>query len=380
VHALRCKAIASARLKNDKVDAAILAQLLRAAAIAEAACNFGGRAPGSAPPGDAQEQAIKEALATVQAKHSTWTRSDVMKYLGRAMGPQFAAMAPGERQDLLFRLTGQALGGDGVRCLEAPEWPPVRQQLRRDLDGRSVYTRPGTARYATAGQLEMEGELIQQAQTQGAPRLPREVAARLLGADAGKVAVRAARTAAWPRDPRSQVSPWPFFPARVRGPDWRAEGHSPAQDTRWPAVGNRVMSRPVSAMMARARPGLMPGISASRATAFSAGSSGPVPAPGPVVPSASMPQAAGIAAASSAARAPSWAILPSREEIWSSSRWGELAVVVVGHAVQGLDEVIALGLHAAAGQGGQLPRVALAGDHRLDHVLRRDGGQLAGHR
>jgi hypothetical protein len=184
VHALRCKAIASARLKNDKVDAAILAQLLRAAAIAEAACNFGGRAPGSAPPGDAQEQAIKEALATVQAKHSTWTRSDVMKYLGRAMGPQFAAMAPGERQDLLFRLTGQALGGDGVRCLEAPEWPPVRQQLRRDLDGRSVYTRPGTARYATAGQLEMEGELIQQAQTQGAPRLPREVAARLLGADA----------------------------------------------------------------------------------------------------------------------------------------------------------------------------------------------------
>src|SRR5438034_6559591 len=30
VHSLRCKAIASARLKNDKVDAAILAQLLRA--------------------------------------------------------------------------------------------------------------------------------------------------------------------------------------------------------------------------------------------------------------------------------------------------------------------------------------------------------------
>jgi transposase len=29
VHPLRCKAIASARLKNDKVDAAILAQLLR---------------------------------------------------------------------------------------------------------------------------------------------------------------------------------------------------------------------------------------------------------------------------------------------------------------------------------------------------------------
>lgn len=35
------------------------------------------------------------------------------------------------------------------------------------------------------------------------------------------------------------------------------------------------MSRPTSAMMTRARSGLMPGISASRATAFSAGASGP---------------------------------------------------------------------------------------------------------
>jgi len=55
-----------------------------------------------------------------------------------------------------------------------------------------------------------------------------------------KVAVRAAPLAAWVRAPRSQVSPWPFLPARVRGPDWRAEGHNPAQDTKWAAVGNRV--------------------------------------------------------------------------------------------------------------------------------------------
>ena len=38
VHPLRCKAIASARLKNDKVDAAILAQLLRAEEIGRASC------------------------------------------------------------------------------------------------------------------------------------------------------------------------------------------------------------------------------------------------------------------------------------------------------------------------------------------------------
>ena len=36
VHPLRCKAIASARLNNDKVDAAILAQLLRADLLPEA--------------------------------------------------------------------------------------------------------------------------------------------------------------------------------------------------------------------------------------------------------------------------------------------------------------------------------------------------------
>ena len=36
VHSSRCKAIASARLKNDKVDAAILAQLLRADLLPEA--------------------------------------------------------------------------------------------------------------------------------------------------------------------------------------------------------------------------------------------------------------------------------------------------------------------------------------------------------
>ena len=42
VHPLRCKAIASARLKNDKVDAATLAQLLRADLLPEARGRPGG--------------------------------------------------------------------------------------------------------------------------------------------------------------------------------------------------------------------------------------------------------------------------------------------------------------------------------------------------
>jgi hypothetical protein len=53
---------------------------------------------------------------------------------------------------------------------------------------------------------------------------------------------------------------------------------------------------------------------------------------------------------------------------------GELAVVVAEHAIQRLDEVVVLGLHLAAGQGGQHLRVAFPGDQRPYHVLRRQGG------
>jgi hypothetical protein len=68
------------------------------------------------------------------------------------------------------------------------------------------------------------------------------------------------------------------------------------------------MSRPISAMMACAEMMPQPVISSSRATAGSTAASGPFPAPGPVAPSASTPQAAGIWAISSLARADSWSI------------------------------------------------------------------------
>jgi hypothetical protein len=74
-------------------------------------------------------------------------------------------------------------------------------------------------------------------------------------------------------------------------------------------------------MIERATSSLMPGICASRVTAFSTGACGLVPAPGPVVPSVSTPRAAGIAAARPAARAASWAIRASRKAMWSSRTW-----------------------------------------------------------
>ena len=113
------------------------------------------------------------------------TKSDLMKVLGWSMGPEFAHLDPDARQDLLLAVTERALSpGLGVRCLEAPEWPPVPQSLRREMDGRSVYTAPGTERYATRGQLSMEEALCQRAQRHGAPFIERQVLATRLGADA----------------------------------------------------------------------------------------------------------------------------------------------------------------------------------------------------
>jgi len=106
----------------EKWDATIGGRL---AELADAA--LGRWQPDAPAPGqEAQEQAIRVALARVQREHSTWTRSDLMKVLGWSMGPEFAGVDPDARQELLFALTERALSPDfGVKCLEAPEWPPV---------------------------------------------------------------------------------------------------------------------------------------------------------------------------------------------------------------------------------------------------------------
>src|ERR1700677_1001499 len=101
------------------------------------------------------------------------------------MPAQTRRMNPQAARELLFGLAEEALSGraGAVVCLDAPEWPPLPRSLRRELDGRSIYMRPGTARYATGAQLSAEEQLTAHAQAQGAPRLPGELAARRLGAD-----------------------------------------------------------------------------------------------------------------------------------------------------------------------------------------------------
>jgi len=79
------------------------------------------------------------------------------------------------------------------------------------------------------------------------------------------------------------------------------------------------MSRPISAMMAWAPSRPMPVISSRRSMAGSTAASAPRPALGPVVPSASAPWAAGMAAISSSMRVVSRSICLVSWSIWSSS-------------------------------------------------------------
>jgi hypothetical protein len=148
--------------------------------------HHGGRAPTGPPTRAAQARALAKALVLVSDQHPAWTRHDLLKQLALVMPPETRHMSPEEARELLLGLAEEALSGrtGEVVCLEAPEWPPLPASLRRQLDGRSLYTRPGVARYATAAQLTLEGKLVAHAQTQDAPRLPGEVAARRLGADA----------------------------------------------------------------------------------------------------------------------------------------------------------------------------------------------------
>jgi hypothetical protein len=131
-------------------------------------------------------RAAQKAVALAQREKSTWTRADVIKYLGRVL-PR-SGIEPGAAAAVLERLADRALGSEfePVACLEAPEPAEVPRSLLR-ADGRSVYQRHGGIRYATRAQLVMEERMLAQARADGAPSLTRAEAARALGADAAQV-------------------------------------------------------------------------------------------------------------------------------------------------------------------------------------------------
>jgi conjugative relaxase-like TrwC/TraI family protein len=127
-------------------------------------------------------RAAQQAVALAQQEKSTWTRADLVKYLGRVL-PR-TGRDPAQAARLLEDLADRALRSEfePVLCLEAPELPEVPRSLLR-ADGRSVYRRHGGVRYATAAQLTMEERMAARAAAQTAPRMTHEAAAQALGAD-----------------------------------------------------------------------------------------------------------------------------------------------------------------------------------------------------
>jgi conjugative relaxase-like TrwC/TraI family protein len=127
-------------------------------------------------------RAAQKAVALAQQEKSTWTRADVIKYLGRAL-PR-SGMDPAAATAMLENLADRALRSEfePVVCLEAPEPAEVPRSMLR-ADGCSVYRRHGGTRYATRAQLVMEERMLAQARASSAPRLTHAQAARALGAE-----------------------------------------------------------------------------------------------------------------------------------------------------------------------------------------------------
>ena len=152
-------------------------------------------------------RAAQKAVALAQQDKSTWTRADVIKYLGRVL-PR-TGMDPAAAAALLEDLADRALASEfePVACLEAPEPAEVPASLLR-ADGRSVYQRHGGVRYATHAQLTMEQRMLALARASGAPRMDR--AERRAGARRGPGAAR--RRAGWRRAARRMRT------VRARGP------------------------------------------------------------------------------------------------------------------------------------------------------------------
>ena len=144
-------------------------------------------------------RAAQKAVALAQQDKSTWTRADLIKYLGRVL-PR-TGMDPAAAAALLEELADRALASEfePVACLEAPEPAEVPRSLLR-ADGRSVYQRHGGVRYATHAQLTMEQRMLALARAERrAAHGPRRGRA---GARRGPGAARRAR---WPTARRTRT-------------------------------------------------------------------------------------------------------------------------------------------------------------------------------
>ena len=197
VHPLRCKAIASARLKNDKVDAATLAQLLRADLLPEAWI---------APP------AVRQLRALL--RH----RAGLVR-LGTQQRNRIHAVVA----DFGYDRSGSYLSGPGRGWLAGLDLPAVSREVVADclavIDGLA----PVTGR--------IDGELRQHAKTD--PRV--KVLTTLPGAVQFTALVMLAETGDITRFPNARkLASWAGLTPTVRGSDRTVRhGHISKQGSAW---------------------------------------------------------------------------------------------------------------------------------------------------
>ena len=106
--------------------------------------------PGPVPGQLEMSQAAQKAVALAQQEKSTWTRADLIKYLGRVL-PR-SGLDPAVAAALLEELADRALASefDPVACLEAPEPAEVPASLLRARTQRLPAARRRAVRYAHA--------------------------------------------------------------------------------------------------------------------------------------------------------------------------------------------------------------------------------------
>jgi len=133
-----------------------------------------------------EHRLMTAALELVQEAQPVWTRSALHRALGELLPAYTAPMDDDEAAGLLPALADRVLAGEAGRVilLEAPEWPPVPESLRR-RNGESMFSAHYAERYATEAQLNMEERIIATASRRGAqvPHLAPAEAAQLLGSD-----------------------------------------------------------------------------------------------------------------------------------------------------------------------------------------------------
>jgi len=162
------------------------------------------------------QRAVQKAIALAQQDKSTWTRADVIKYLGRVL-PR-TGMHPAAAAALLEDLADRALRSEfePVACLEAPEPAAVPRSLLR-ADGRSIYQRHGGTRYATHAQLTLEERMLALARGRSAPTsrnsTPRWPAARTTRQTRAAPKTRKGRAARARAPGCARIRPPPRYPS-----------------------------------------------------------------------------------------------------------------------------------------------------------------------